>query len=276
MTQIDDGNVSGDTADEEFIALIANLQLSLDVAAEGIQPDPPPPPPPRTPSPPPPPPISALARHTFPEIRSRSYTLNDRPTIYHYQNETTEGLTDRWSLAAAATQGVPHGQVHTVQVGSPRKPRTTKAAYVIYCGTSTGVRRTWKEAQPLVTRVRNCIFRGYATLAEANNAWNYAVGRGWVRLANAPMITGISNLPRPTSILDGVNPLSGAEGFDGTCLECQLNTLGIRGAVHESVVGLANALAKFEAAGGRTSAGGRTEVDAANPPPYSQSPDVFT
>jgi hypothetical protein len=49
-------------------------------------------------------------------------------------------------------------------------------------------------------------------------------------------------------------------------LECQLNTVGVRGALHQSVEGISAALAKFAAAAGRG------EATIAEVPPYS---DVF-
>jgi hypothetical protein len=52
-------------------------------------------------------------------------------------------------------------------------------------------------------------------------------------------------------------------------LECQLNTLGVRGALHESVIGRSVALAKYAAA----ARGGNTRMA---PPPWYNTTDVFS
>ncbi|KAJ7909713.1 hypothetical protein B0H13DRAFT_2330062 [Mycena leptocephala] len=102
------------------------------------------------------------------------------------------------------------------------------------------------ETEPLVKRVSKCIFRGYSTLAEAEAAYEYAAVRSW-----PPQVAPSTNL---------TNPLNGNEDFDGrwfvvyagitpgvyrSHLECQLNTIGVRGALHESILGWSAAWRKF-------------------------------
>ncbi|KAJ6561831.1 hypothetical protein B0H19DRAFT_1259475 [Mycena capillaripes] len=179
------------------------------------------------------------------------------------------------SEAGTATQGVAGGTVH-VFTARPKKSHSKKAAYVVFCGRATGVFRTWLQAEPLVKGVSNCIYRGYATLAAADAAFAYAVAQSWVRVCDAPL-TAIPALPQPIHVEDAVNPLNDDEHFDGkwyivyrgvtpglyrSHLESQLNTLGVWGAIHESVVGTSAALAKFEAA---ARCG---EIRTANPPAY--------
>ncbi|KAJ7926728.1 hypothetical protein B0H13DRAFT_2313225 [Mycena leptocephala] len=258
--------------DPLFNALIANLNLcdvQLPISAGT--------PPPRTPSPRPPP-YSATA-HTFPSIRPRTYTC--RPVIYHVVSPSQQGYTSEWSLAGSATQGVRGGHVRTV--ASPRqKQRTKKAAYVVFCGRRPGVYRLWSETESCVSGVSCCIFRGYATVEAAEAAFAYALARSWTRVSDSSIVTAIPALPQPLPENSGANPLHGTEALDnrwynvyrGICpgvyrshLECQLNTVGVRGALHESVVGRATAFAKYA----KARDGGRIKVLA---PMYHEDPET--
>ncbi|KAJ7849476.1 hypothetical protein B0H13DRAFT_1906154 [Mycena leptocephala] len=259
-------------ADADFIALLAALDLA-DVSTE---------PPPRTPSPTP---LRTVQRHTFPSIRSRTHTISptERPTIYHFESPTRRGCTTEWSVAGSATQGVAHAHVHAVQTGA-RRQKTSKAAYVVFCGLRVGAFMTWRETSHLVTRVRNSIYRGYPSVAEAHAAFDYASARSWVRVSGAPAVAAIPQLPQPTHGADRTNPLNGnvsgsdrwyivyhgiTPGVYRSHLECQLNTLGVRGALHESVIGRSVALAKYAAA----ARGGNTRMA---PPPRYNTTDVFS
>ncbi|KAJ7154959.1 hypothetical protein C8R43DRAFT_1126344 [Mycena crocata] len=189
--------------------------------------------------------------------------LPSSDTVYRFQSPSISGSTREWSIAGNATQGVPGGRVYVVQ--SPSKKRgPKKAVFVVFCGTRYGVFLTWRETEPLVSGVRNCIFRGYWTLREAEAAFAYAHARGWTRVADPNSVSVIPVLPQPDASAAGDNPLNGdndthddrwfvvysgiAPGVYRSHLECQLNTLGVRGALHESITGKSAALAKFEAA----------------------------
>ncbi|KAJ7172870.1 hypothetical protein C8R43DRAFT_1119703 [Mycena crocata] len=279
----DSNDSSAEYDDEEFLSLMANVDLSdhetfsdheTPVAHPRTpvharpQPRTPRPPvhgrsqpstvslqarrPPRTPSPPL---YVEVLPSSLPTIsrRTPTQTAYIRPIIYGYENSTTSGRTSNWSTAGSATQGVPGGRVHIIQTPSPKKKRghSKKAAYVIYCGINTGVRL--QQTEPLVRGVPNCIFRGYATVREAVAAFDYAVERGWTRNVGDDIQAPIPVLPQPTAhIPDDTNPLNGSEDLDDTWfvvypgitpgvyrshLECQLNTLGVRGALHESIAG---------------------------------------
>ncbi|KAJ7176158.1 hypothetical protein C8R43DRAFT_1118685 [Mycena crocata] len=195
------------------------------------------PPPPRTPSPPSHHPISpgrrAFPNHTFPSVRTRNIPSPSlRPIVPHF---------------------------------SPR----------------SAVYRA--ETEPLVSGVPSCIFRGYRTVIEAQAAFEYARERHWVRVAGDPITMGIPALPQPS--LSETNPLNGTETVDGlwyivyrgifpgvyrSHLECQLNTLGVRGALHESVVGPELALHKYTQANLRPS-----EVAVVTPPYRNHNSDPF-
>ncbi|KAJ7105139.1 hypothetical protein C8R43DRAFT_1140929 [Mycena crocata] len=207
-----------------------------------------------------------------------AHTYTDRSALYRFESSTQAGYTRQWSRAGTATQGVPGSHVYVVQPATGGNKRGgKKVAFVVFCGTDTGVFHSWRETQPLVNRVSNCIFRGYTTLAQAEAAFAYAVARSWVRVAGAST-SGISQLPRPIGPEDEHNPLNGSETCDDqwyvvyrgirpgvyrSHLECQLNTLGVQGALHEGVVGRETALAKFYAAQDHF------DVDRVSPPEYS-------
>ncbi|KAJ7886293.1 hypothetical protein B0H13DRAFT_2666737 [Mycena leptocephala] len=148
-------------ADTHFVALLAGLDLA-DVATESPRP-------PRTPSPTLPP-LVTVQRHTVPSIRDRIYTFppTERLTMYHFESPTRRRVHNRM------------------------------AAYVVFCGLRVGVFMTWRETSPLVTRVRNSIFRGYLSVAEAYAAFEYASARSWVHISNAPAVAAIPQLPQPT------------------------------------------------------------------------------
>ncbi|KAJ7878304.1 hypothetical protein B0H13DRAFT_1892770 [Mycena leptocephala] len=247
-----------DSSDEYNDEAIANLIASLDLGDGPLSPATPPP---RTPSPNPPA-YRASAPRTLPSANLRS---NPPPTTttYYYESPTRSGYTTQWSRAGIATQGVVCASVHTVERAAPF-PKTKKKAYVVFCGLRCGVVLTWPETRALVQNVRNSIFRGYTSVSDANAAFQYAQARSWTRVVNSTAVAPIPALPQPLGPdNDGANPLNGSEVLDdrwfvvyrGICpgvyrshLECQLNTLGVQGAVHHSVVGKANALAAYAAA----------------------------
>ncbi|KAJ7462421.1 hypothetical protein FB451DRAFT_1180710 [Mycena latifolia] len=270
MTALD----STEFEDPEFLFLIANLDLR-DVD-QGQSPSPAQTPP-RTPSPRPPP-YSPPALRTVPQVQARTQvSTTSSPTIYHYASPARRGYTTDWydpilfasfpvltytrAVAASATQGVPRSSVRAVHHGSPSpsKRRGKKVAYVVFCGKRCGVFHTWAETEPLVSGVAS-IFRGYASVADAQAAFAYAQARSWIRSSEATVSVAIPALPRPHSPHDTQNPLNGSEQLDdrwyivyqGICpgiyrshLESQLNTLAIRGAVHESVTGESAARSKY-------------------------------
>ncbi|KAJ7450432.1 hypothetical protein FB451DRAFT_1410407 [Mycena latifolia] len=271
-------NDSAEYDDSEILALIANLDLR-DIAPAVTRARTPPPAP-RTPSPRPP--AYSPTPHTFPTHRPRTYTSIGTPTVYQYESPTRRGYTSHWSVAGAATQGIPSSHVRAVHHGKT-KGRTKKAAYAVFCGKRCGVFLTWFEVEPLVSGVHNCIFRGYASVADARAAFAYAEARWWTRVAGAPIVA-IPSLPEPVFELN--NPLNGSEALDGrwylvyrgirpgvyrSHLECQLNTLGIRGAVHESIEGQVAACRKYDEARDR----GDVAVVAPTYYAYTDSSDPF-
>ncbi|KAJ7820350.1 hypothetical protein B0H14DRAFT_3472424 [Mycena olivaceomarginata] len=254
MTALDED----DSIDPAVLQRISNLHLedgSSPVAS-----------PPRTP-----PRRSAVSRTTV-------FSIADS-TVYEVESPTRRGLTTEWfdlspfmsalplmvlrSIAGTATQGIPGGHVRAIQRPTPKKKkRVTAAAYAVFCGRMCGVFNTWEDTEPLVTGVRNNIFRGYPTVTQARAAFAYAEARSWTRVCDAD-VTPIPTLPQPLLAGDIDNPLHVSETLDdrwyivyrGICpgvyhthLECQLNALGVPAALHESVVGKAAAFSKYAAA----------------------------
>ncbi|KAJ7661910.1 hypothetical protein DFH06DRAFT_1129089 [Mycena polygramma] len=236
--------------DNEFMARMASLDLA-DVET--------PPSPPRTPSPPagllPP-----IERHTFPSMRSRTFT-SDLRTVYHFESPTRRGFTTEWSVAGSATQGVAGAHVRAVQKRRRKKKKNPPpAAYAVFCGLKTGVCLTWEEAAPLVIGVSCSIYRSYSTVEGAHTAYSYAWVRRWVRRSTDPIVSGIPRLPAPTPGPGQDNPLRDDDdegkwyivyrgitpGVYASHLESQLNTVGVRGSLHERIDGpLSVALQKF-------------------------------
>ncbi|KAJ7140436.1 hypothetical protein C8R46DRAFT_1233883 [Mycena filopes] len=261
---------SPDLGDADLALLLANLDLSANAPGR-----------PRTPLPVPQPPRE---RHTFPAMGSRG--TRPAQTIYQVDSPTGRAFTSNWAAAGHATQGVANTSVRAVQRGAPKKKKKAgkqpAAGYAIFCGLRCGVFETWAETRPLVNGVKNCIFRGYPTMQEAHAAFAYATNQGWVRRADAPVLSGIPRLPEPIALHDTINALNNHENFDGlwyvvyrgiipgvyrSHLESQLNTVGVRGALHESVQGLSAAIVKY------TDAMARGETGVSSPPSYT---DVFS
>ncbi|KAJ6506115.1 hypothetical protein DFH09DRAFT_1334855 [Mycena vulgaris] len=265
MTALDETSDPYD--DPGFLAALANLDLE----------DSPPTPefllvplPPQTPSSQSAPPYSP--RHTFPSNHSRTDTTpHHQPysdsTVYFYTTPTRRGYTADWSVAGTATQGIPHANVHAVHRPSTSKRKTFKKKAVYPCCSPPNLQSRRDETSALVSGVSNSIFRGYATVAEAHAALAYARAKHWTHSSsNSPAAAAIPHLPLPLPSLDSANPLNGSEVWDSrwyvvyrgitpgvyrSHLESQLNTLGIRGSLHESVEGKAAALAKYAAAARR-------------------------
>ncbi|KAJ7333348.1 hypothetical protein DFH08DRAFT_814460 [Mycena albidolilacea] len=100
------------------------------------------------------------------------------------------------------------------------------------------------QTKALVLGVPNCIFRGYPSLSAAHAAFDYAHRRLWTRSLNdaGRQPIAATALPLPITDTDTVNSLNSSEANNDTCLECQLNTLGVRNSTHKRVVGKASAL----------------------------------
>ncbi|KAJ7454347.1 hypothetical protein B0H11DRAFT_2245003 [Mycena galericulata] len=249
-----DHDSSSEYDDSELLSMLDSLNLDDPSSDHPLSRPRPPLPVPRTPSPPPP-----HASNSFGHSDNLAQLFPDSPTVYQFESPTRSGITDDWATAGTATQGVPGGRVRALASPKKNKKHTGhKAGYAVFCGVRCGVFRTWAETGPLVLGVPNCIFRGYATIREAEAAFSYAQARGWTRVANTAVVATISQLPVAGG--DPHNPLNGSEELDGrwyvvyrgispgvyrSHLESQLNTMGVRGALYESINGEAQARAKY-------------------------------
>ncbi|KAF8170472.1 hypothetical protein K438DRAFT_1982633 [Mycena galopus ATCC 62051] len=181
--------------------------------------------------------------------------------------------------AGTATQGVPGGHVAVVQKGTPKK-RGVKRVYVVFQGHVPGVFETWSETNDNVKGFSNAIYRGYASLAEAEAAFAYALDNSWVRGAGVnggPVPFSPPTPLRSSTDPDPVNPLQGSEALDWqvvfrginpgvycSVLEAMLNTSGVRNAVYKGYDTKQQAFAAWDLA--RQSG----EVTVTPPPSYYQ------
>ncbi|KAJ7490097.1 hypothetical protein B0H11DRAFT_2229614 [Mycena galericulata] len=137
---------------------------------------------------------------------------------------------------------------------SPTKGPSKKkkhAAYAVFYGLRAGVYEQWfgpAGAEIQVRGVRYSLYQGYATLAQAEAAFEYARQRSWVSPTIAPTAS-IPSLPQASGALT-VNPLHGGiitpkwhivyagitPGIYASYLECALNTLGIPSSSYDSAV----------------------------------------
>ncbi|KAK6992842.1 hypothetical protein R3P38DRAFT_3224664 [Favolaschia claudopus] len=185
--------------EESLLELLANL--NLDAGTE----EPPGYSPPRTPPPPP----SSSGDHISADPVA---TAPSTATVYHYSSPTKSGYTTKWAEAGAATQGVADSSVCKVHTGPPKTVRYKKAAYAIFAGKQD-------SAKALVIGVNNSIFRGYATIAEAQAAFAHAESRGWTRVipttdTPAPPIPHLPLPANPAHNSEVPNPLHGSYALD--------------------------------------------------------------
>ncbi|KAJ7684869.1 hypothetical protein DFH06DRAFT_1313263 [Mycena polygramma] len=197
------------------------------------------------------------------------------PRLYLFETPIARGLTTSWAEAADETQGVPGGSTRRLTPKKKRKPKS--GGYAVFFGREPGAYRLWYgEAEPLINGVSGSLYQGYPTYDLATAAYEYARDQGWTRvlttsrlvLLDSTVLPPIPRLPTPARPTDTINPLH-VEG-DGrwyvvTCgivpgvyqssLECSLNTLGLRCAVHDSFATKELALREFREA----SANGRVK-----------------
>ncbi|KAJ7805681.1 hypothetical protein B0H14DRAFT_3770868 [Mycena olivaceomarginata] len=189
--------------------------------------------------------------------------------VYQYSAPTEQRLTNLWSEAGAASQGVPGGHVHIVtqhRAGTARRGKR----YVVFHGLQCGVYDSWNITKPLVHGVSGALHRSYPTPELAHAAFDYAAARSWTRVIDptgASHDRAIPYLPQPVFTVNipssmEPNPLHPGENiqdnkwyivYKGICpgvyrsyLESQLNVKGISAATHESVAGTKDfAIAKY-------------------------------
>ncbi|KAJ7020552.1 hypothetical protein C8F04DRAFT_1274946 [Mycena alexandri] len=215
--------------DDEFAALLATLSLST-------------------------PPLSPEPRTQTPPPRE----ITSSRSVYYFEFPTRRGYTSSWAEAGTATQGIPGAHVRAVI--KPSKKRVKKGAYVVFFGRAPGVYLTWEETERLVLGVKNAIFRGYRTVADAHAAYEYALARSWTRVSHLTP-TPLATVPPPTiAASEALNPLHGSKVLDDTwyvvyrgilpgvyrsSLEAALNTVGVANALHESVESREEALRRY-------------------------------
>ncbi|KAJ7836215.1 hypothetical protein B0H13DRAFT_1913219 [Mycena leptocephala] len=250
MTQ----DTSDEYADEEFLNLLAALDLAgpdsdLNLPTASLRQTPPQAPP------------SYTTRPTFrpqPVIPESPGTSS----IYYYESPTRHGYTPEWYPLSSGRSPPPATRLKESLVdmsmsfsGGAKKKQEKEDPLMAFPLTQLHVDLLLRaETEHLVKNVPNNIFRGY-------NMHKRAPGRA------LPMQPLFPPYPRTSRAVGHQRrppePLNGSETLDdywfvvykGICpgvyrshLECQLNTLGVSGAVHESVKGKTAALRKYTVA----------------------------
>ncbi|KAJ7160862.1 hypothetical protein C8R46DRAFT_1038080 [Mycena filopes] len=170
------------------------------------------------------------------------------------------------------------------------RSRTGKfKVYVVFRGRFIGVFDLWDDVVAATSGFRFALQQGYSSRQDAELAYQFAETHGWTSNSQTwtltPLLSKDAPLPHPVpgktasspSTLSyretgapwyiayrGINP-----GVFGTFVECALNTLGVEGALHESVPTYEEAVAKFT----RASVRGEVSVERARVP-YITAPLV--
>ncbi|KAJ6518049.1 hypothetical protein C8R47DRAFT_1062603 [Mycena vitilis] len=182
--------------------------------------------------------------------------------IYSVQTPSTSGVTDSWSEAAAATQGVPGASPRRLHPKSRKKAKSK--AYVVFFGVVPGAYRLWyEEVAPLVLGVPGSIYHGYPSVPQAVAAFEYARARGWTRavpsrsscVVLSTSTTAIPRLPAPARPTDDPNPLHTELdgrwyvvycGITPGVYQSSLNIVGLSCVAHESFSTQEEAFSSFQ------------------------------
>ncbi|KAJ7173538.1 hypothetical protein C8R46DRAFT_1215470 [Mycena filopes] len=199
-----------------------------------------------------------------------SFVPDAHPRLYEFHSPSKSGLTRDWEVAAHYSQGSPGGSSRRL-TPKKKKPHRGKGGYAVFVGGIPGAYRQWAAVEPLVNGVSGTVYQGYSMFDGAVAAFEYAVEHSWTRVAGpfATEFTPPAAIPRlPTPIAATImgtshNPLHdvGARheswyivysgitpGVYQSYLECSLNTVGLRGAVHDSCTTRALADERYERA----------------------------
>ncbi|KAJ7792186.1 hypothetical protein B0H14DRAFT_2624172 [Mycena olivaceomarginata] len=172
--------------------------------------------------------------------RTPSCNAPSTATTYIYYSPGRSGVSNAWSEAGHATQGVSHSSVHAVAKSNPRHPKSK--AYIVFRGLHVGVFENW------------CISQwGYASRAAAQAAFTLAQANNWTCV----LPTTCSSFAAPTGLTwepRADNKLLCPHERNDRCVECQLNVLGVQGAVYDSTSSYQEARLKFTDAWHRSEA----------------------
>ncbi|KAJ7602638.1 hypothetical protein DFH06DRAFT_1351158 [Mycena polygramma] len=253
----DDGPVPVYDLDE----IIANLDLEDEVPRRRrpvsrthvtpTQPRPPRPPtqprPPRARSPSTPPPRYSAVPEVPRAVPLTPQIPAGSPTVYEvgspqgtaYSTECTDICR---SEAASAVQASPTSHVRAVRKSKRRGGKP--AAYVVFRGRDIGVMHNWPDVVAATSGVSFSLQQGYRTLRLAASPHCTFPGAKASPAFGRTQSAGF-RLPddRWYIVYQGINP-----GVFGTSVECALNVLGIRDAVHNSADSYLAAKNKFRGA----------------------------
>ncbi|KAJ7825877.1 hypothetical protein B0H14DRAFT_3468118 [Mycena olivaceomarginata] len=177
-------------------------------------------------------------------------------TTYTYCSPGKSGVSNVWSEAGHATQGVSHSSVRAVAKSNPRRPKSK--AYIVFRGLRVGVFEKWDDVVNATSGVSCALQQGYASRAAAQAAYALAQANDWTCVlpttcSSFAAPTGLTREPRDSKLLCpherndhwyvvywGVHP-----GVFATHVECQLNVLGVQAAVYDSASSYQEARLKF-------------------------------
>ncbi|KAJ7201936.1 hypothetical protein B0H12DRAFT_1244119 [Mycena haematopus] len=182
-------------------------------------------------------------------------------TVYAFTTPAESGTTTQWSEAGTLTQGSPQSSVRLLYKRKRSRPK--RVAYVVFHGVRIGVFDQWADVQDATNGVPFALHQGYSTRAGAEAAFELAQTNNWTCVLASwfPKLISSSLAPTPVRhesggdqrlcerepdapwyvVYRGVNPGI----FSTQYVECQLNVLGISGAVYESVPTYAEARRKL-------------------------------
>ncbi|KAJ7049783.1 hypothetical protein C8F01DRAFT_1092983 [Mycena amicta] len=166
--------------------------------------------------------------------------------VYEYASPQTSGRTSHWPKAASV-QHTPGGSA--IALRKNKKKRQKYVAYAVIRGHQTGVWTNWAQVEPLIADFRFALQFGCKSVAEAQALVNFAQAKHWTssstEFSRRPM--SLELVPTPCSSasdLEGRPPRQEHDpwyicyvgihpGVYSSYLECALNTLGVRGNVHD-------------------------------------------
>ncbi|KIY60714.1 hypothetical protein CYLTODRAFT_460499 [Cylindrobasidium torrendii FP15055 ss-10] len=158
---------------------------------------------------------------------------------YAIRNKGGTEYTDSWSVAGRAAVC----DSALVQCLTSRRlvPSGHTTAYVVFIGHETGVVRTWRKCQNLVSGVPYNIYQGYQTYELAVKAYNHALANRFVHKSGQLPADWRLNVREPGPLFVGVASKKFYVVFRGICpgvyttyLEAMISVLGVNGNVFRS------------------------------------------
>ncbi|KAJ7847101.1 hypothetical protein B0H14DRAFT_2583748 [Mycena olivaceomarginata] len=125
-------------------------------------------------------------------------------TTYTYCSPGKSGVSNAWSEAGHATQGVLHSSVRAVAKSNPRRPKSK--AYVVFRGLHVGVFEKWDDVMNATSGASCTLQQGYASRAAAQAVYALAQANDWTCVlpttrSSFAAPTGLTREPRDSELL---------------------------------------------------------------------------